>query len=292
MPANLPDLDALWNYDDPAATEQKFRDLLPEAEQSDDGCYHLQLMTQLARTLGLQRKFEEAHQVLDSIEPQFPDAEPVVKVRYLLERGRVLNSSGKPDMALPLFTQAWETARSAGEDFHAVDAAHMIAIVEPDPTQQLEWNHRALALAVQTSDERAKKWPASLYNNIGWTYHDSGDYAQALEHFEQALEWRRRQGNTSQILIAEWCIARALRSLGRLDEALAKQQDLLRQHEQAGIRDGYVLEELAECLYALNRQDEAKPYFAQAYAELSQDALLVSNESARLERLKALSANS
>src|SRR5690606_6700889 len=131
------------------------------------------------------RKFEEAHQVLDSIEPQFTDAEPVYKVRSLLERGRVLNSSGKPEMALPLFAPAWETARSAGEYFHAVDAAHMIAIVEPDPTQQLEWNQRALALAVQTSDERAKKWPASLYNNIGWTYHDAGDYAQALEHFEQ-----------------------------------------------------------------------------------------------------------
>jgi tetratricopeptide (TPR) repeat protein len=284
MPSNMPDFDALWNYDDPAATEQKFRELLPE--QSGDN--RLQLLTQLARTLGLQRKFEDANHVLDGIEPHLPDAAPVVKVRYLLERGRVINSSGKPDMALPLFTQAWETARAAGEDFHAVDAAHMIAIVEPDGAQQLEWNQRALALAVQTPDERAKKWPASLYNNIGWTYHDAGEYIKALEHFEQALEWRRKQGNTSQILIAEWCVARALRSLGRVDEALARQQDLLRQHEQAGTRDGYVLEEIAECLYALNRQDEAKPYFAQAYTELSQDDWLLANESVRLERLKQL----
>lgn len=288
MPTSLPDFDALWNYDDPAATEQKFRDLLSSAEQSGDNGYHLQLLTQLARALGLQRRFEDAHQVLDSIEPHLPAAAPVVKIRYLLERGRVINSSGKPDMALPLFMQAWETARSVSEDFHAVDSAHMIAIVEPDAAQQLEWNHRALALAVQTPDERAKKWPASLYNNIGWTYHDAGDYVRALEHFEQALDWRRRQGNVSQIRIAEWCVARALRSLGRVDEALAKQQDLLRQHEQAGTRDGYVLEELAECLYALNRQNEAKPYFAQAYAELSQDDWLMANESARLERLKQL----
>ena len=289
MPSNLPDFDALWNYDDPAATEQKFRDLLPAAEASGDSSYHLQLRTQLARTLGLQRKFEAAHQMLDHVEPHLPNAGPIVKARYLLERGRVLNSSGKPDMALPLFTQAWETARAADEDFHAVDAAHMVAIVEPDSAKQLEWNHRALALAVQTTDERAKKWPASLYNNIGWTYHDAGEYAQALEHFEQALEWRRKQGNVSQIRIAEWSVARSLRSLGRLDEAMAKQQDLLHQHEQAGTRDGYVLEELAECLYALNRQGEAKPYFAQAYAELSQDDWLVANESTRLERLKTLS---
>lgn len=288
METRQSDFDALWNYEDPAGTEQKFRDLLPEAQASSDKAYHLQLLTQIARTLGLQRKFEDAHHLLDQVEAHLVDAASIVQIRYLLERGRVMNSSGVKEQALPLFIKAWETARAAGEDSYAVDAAHMIAIAEPDTEQQLLWNQKALALAVQTEDARAKKWPGSLYNNIGWTYHDAGDYAQALEYFEQALAWRRKQGDIGTIRIAQWCVARALRSQGRLDEALAKQQDLLRQHEQAGTRDGYVYEELAECLYALNRQDEARPYFARAYAELSQDIWLVANEPARLERLRQL----
>jgi len=46
--------------------------------------------------------------------------------------------------------------------------------------------------------------------------------------------------------------------------------------------------EECECLYALDRQAEAQPYFARAYASLSQDTWLAAHESARLERLKRL----
>ena len=284
----LPDFDALWNYNDPAETEAKFCDLLPAAEESGDRSYHLQLLTQLARALGLQRKFDDAHALLDTVEARLDEGDALVKVRYLLERGRAFNSSGERDKALVLFKQAWDKAQAANEDFHAVDAAHMIAIAEPSPQGQLEWNHKALALAEATDDQRAKKWPGSLHNNIGWTYHDDGKYETALHHFEQALVWREKQGNVGPIRIAQWSVARALRSLGRVDEALAKQQDLLCQHKQDGTQDGYVYEELGECLYALQRKDEAKPYFAMAYAELSQDSWLQANETERLARLKAL----
>ena len=41
-------------------------------------------------------------------------------------------------------------------------------------------------------------------------------------------------------------------------------------------------------LLALDRPDETRPYFAQAYAKLSQDAWLTATEPARLERLKCL----
>ena len=77
-------------------------------------------------------------------------------------------------------------------------------------------------------------------------------------------------------------MGRGLRSLNRFDEALAIQQQL----EGAG--DGYVEEEIGECLLALGRVDEAKPYFARAYTRLTQDDYLVKHEGARLERLRSL----
>jgi hypothetical protein len=46
---DLPDFDTIWNYDDPAATEQQFRALLPRAGQGDNHSYHAQLLTQIAR---------------------------------------------------------------------------------------------------------------------------------------------------------------------------------------------------------------------------------------------------
>jgi tetratricopeptide (TPR) repeat protein len=164
----------------------------------------------------------------------------------------------------------------------------MMAIVEP-AEQQIAWNLRALELAQHSPDERARRWQGSLYNNIGWTYHDIGQYDRALEMFQQALVFRQAQGQPAQIRIARWSVARALRSLGRTAEALAMQRQLLDEHEHAGMTDGYVLEELGECLLSLGRSDEARPYFARAYATLSDDPWLAQNEPTRLERLKQLS---
>jgi tetratricopeptide (TPR) repeat protein len=73
------------------------------------------------------------------------------------------------------------------------------------------------------------------------------------------------------------------RLLGRVDEALEIQERLMR--TQSGGEDGFVYEELAECLLVLGRADEARAHFARAHAMLSQDPWLVRNEAARLERL-------
>src|SRR5437762_3493884 len=103
---SLPDFDKLWDYGNPAETERRFRELLPVAEGSGNLAYLLELKTQLARTLGLQRKFEEAHLILDKVEPLLSPEMNRVRVRYLLERGRAFNSSKHPDEARPLFLEA------------------------------------------------------------------------------------------------------------------------------------------------------------------------------------------
>ena len=287
MNSKLPDFDQFWDYDNPGETEAKFRALLPEAAR--DRSYHAQLLTQVARTQGLQRRFDEAHKTLDEAQALLAGDLARARIRYLLERGRVYNSSKHPDLARPLFLEAWELASSTpGEDFYAVDAAHMLGIAEP-PDRQMEWNLRALALAEKTADARARNWLGSLYNNIGWTYHDAEQYPEALEIFQKALRFREEQGRAPETRIAKWCVARALRSLGRVEAALEMQRAQLREFESLGEKSGYVFEELGECLLALNRPAEARPYFAAAYEELSKDPWLAENEPARLQRLTELS---
>lgn len=286
MTAPLPDIDALWDYDQPQVSEARFRAALAQAADFPDA-YRLELLTQIARAQGLQRSFDAAHATLDEVQAAHP-AEARVTIRLALERGRVFNSSSQPEAARPHFITAWEAAQSAGEDAYAVDAAHMLAIISSGDAA-LDWNLKALALAEQSADAWAQNWKGALYNNIGWAQHDAGDFAGALVTFHKALEWRLAQGKPPQIRIARWCAARALRSLGRLPEALAVQADLLEETEAAHAPDGFVYEELGECLLALGWIDDARPHFAAAHALLNQDQWLAANEPARLARLKSLS---
>jgi tetratricopeptide (TPR) repeat protein len=284
---HLPAFDTLWNYDDPAGTEAAFRRLLPQARAAGNPGYLAELLTQIARTEGLQQRFADAHRTLDEVEPLLAAAGDRAHVRYLLERGRAFNSANQQADARPLFLQAWELARALGEDFYAVDAAHMMAIVEP-PERQLTWHERAIAAARESADSRARGWLGSLYNNLGWTYHDLGRYEEALAAFQQGLEWQRQAGKGREARIAAWTVARALRSLGRYEEALEMQLANRATLEALGEPAGYSEEEIGECLLALGREEEARPHFARAHALLAGDPWLTRDQPDRLARLAAL----
>jgi tetratricopeptide (TPR) repeat protein len=280
-----PDFESLWQYDDPAGSEAQFRAALEGAAAGTEA--RMQLLTQIARTRGLRRDFAGAHALLDQVEAEWGHPSEKLRVRYLLERGRTFNSSGERSRARPLFAQAWERADAAGLDFYAIDAAHMMAIVEP-PAGRHEWNLKALALTERTADPRAKKWMVSLYNNIGWTFHDEKNYPAALDMFGKALVAAEAAGTATPIRIARWSIARCLRSMGRYDEALRRQFALRDDPQSGAADDGYVYEEIAENLLALDRRDEARPNFARAWALLREDRYLQAEEAARLERLRML----
>ncbi len=51
LAAAMLDLESIWNWDDPAASEKTFRALPPSPE----------VQTQIARAQGLQRRFDQAH---------------------------------------------------------------------------------------------------------------------------------------------------------------------------------------------------------------------------------------
>lgn len=282
---NFLDFDTLWDYSDPHKTETRFREILLQVPENDPA--YLELLTQIARSQGLQQKFDKAHQTLDQVERRLGDYATRAKVRYYLERGRVFNSSGHPDEARPFFEQALDMAKGLSEDFYAVDALHMLAIVAP-PASSLDLNLLAIQFAEASDQDKARSWLGSLYNNTGWSYHELGDYESALDMFQKAEAIRRLKGSVNEIRIAQWCVARSLRSLKRIEEALSTQMTLKDEYEAAGDSDGYVFEELGECLLALDRAQEAQPYFAKAYESLAQDAWLAEKEPGRLARLKEL----
>ncbi len=279
------DFDTWWDYDHPDATEAKFRTLLSALPEGSP--IRLELLTQIARAQGLQRRFDDAQTTLDTVERALP-AEPArITARYLLERGRVFNSSRQPDLARPLFERAWAVAGATGQEDFAIDAAHMLAIVASGEAV-LDWNLRALDLARRSGQPSSRRWLGSLLNNTGWTYHEAGRFAEALDCFERAAVWRRENGGGHAEQVARWCVARALRSLERHDDALAVLRQLETEFAAAPEPDGYVFEELAENLLAQGRLADARPYFAKAHGVLSGDSYLANHEPLRLQRLAQL----
>jgi len=271
------DLDALWDFGDPAASEQRFRAALADADGEDAAV----LRTQLGRALGLQRRFDEADKELSAVDP----GDSALAAAYLaIERGRMLRSSGDTAAARPFFISALERAEAAGLDFLAADAAHMLAIAESGEAQ-VPWAERALRIAQSSDDPRARRWVGPVTHNLGWTTHGLGRYDEALRYFEQALAFRLAQGDPEPIKVARWAVARCLRTLGRYDEALAIQREL----RQSGPGAGYIDEELGELLLVTGQPEAASPHFAAAHRLLSGDAWLVAEEPERLRRLAELS---
>ena len=272
--SELPAFDTLWNFDQPAATEARFRELLAQANTTGNTLYAAELMTQIARTQGLQQKFAEAHATLDEVESLLKPGMATVKVRSRLERGRVLNSSGKPKESVPMFLEALGLARKERLENYAIDAVHMLGIVEKG-RESLGWNTEAIAMAEAATDPKARRWLGPLYNNTAWTYYDLREYGEALKLFERDIEFRKQGGNNIEVGIARWSAAKMLRHLGRIEESLKLQMDLLN-------------EEIAECLLSLSRPAEAAPHFARAWELLHNDPWLSKDEPDRLARMKKL----
>jgi len=227
---------ALWNFDDPAGSEQRFRTAADTAEGPD----RLVLMTQVARALGLQERYDDGHAVLDHLAAD--DRE--VATRVSLERGRLLRSAGQPDEARPHFEAAAATARDAGLEALHVDALHMVALVAPAEDRQ-RLTEEALAVARASTDQATRDWEASLLNNLGMVHADAGDWTAALAAFEEALVACERIGDPGRTRVAKWMVGWALRNLGRTDEALAVQTALKAELDAAGAQDPYVDEEIS-----------------------------------------------
>ncbi|HQU17812.1 MAG TPA: tetratricopeptide repeat protein [Fimbriimonadaceae bacterium] len=273
------DLSLLWDFGDPAASGSRFRGVLDTPEAQADPAFRVEVLTQIARALGLQSKLEEARSVLDEASELLPP-ESSASAWVEIERGRFENSSGNPQEARQHFLEAWAGARRRGQEALAIDAAHMIAIGS-DEAESLAWNQKALELASESADPKARRWTASLLNNIGWTHHSAGRFSEALVAFERALEARLAQGQAEPTRIAKWCVARCLRSLGRVEEALARLRDIEGQAD-----DGFVDEEIGECLWTLGRREESRAHFTQAFDKLSKVPGLAQNEPERLQSLR------
>ncbi|MFD4959206.1 hypothetical protein [Microbacterium sp. NPDC058389] len=193
-------LDELWDFSDPASSEARLR---RAADDAEDAGVRAELQTQIARALGLQDRFAEADEALDAV----AIGDDAVAARAALERGRVRNSAGDPDAAIPYLTAAVDAASRSDLVFVRVDALHMLAIADAD--QADEWTAAALAVLDAVDDPRTLRWRVALHNNTGWRRLDAGRVGDAITSFETARDAAVRWGTPQQVQWADEALVEA-----------------------------------------------------------------------------------
>src|SRR5262245_48399950 len=272
-----------WDFNDLDASEERFRDQLLR-EKSDPG--RAEVLTQLARVHGLRGDFDAGDDLIDDA-TLLAGSSTVARARIDLERGRLRRSSGDRDSALPLFESAFAIALEAEQEFVAADAAHMAALAAPDSAGFVAWTQRGITLADEHA--AASYWLGPLLNNLGWEYYEAGEYAQALDVFERALTVRERTPqNPEPIALARYAVGKALRALGRPQEAIPLLEQAVAWAERAGHPDGWYHEELAEEYAVAGRPDEAGRHATQAIELLETDDPSFADDAERRARLEAL----
>lgn len=150
----IENFDEWWGIlGDPIKVEQKFQELFLQAQYLNNKSISIQLLSQIALAQALQKKFDAAHNTLDTAKLLLPHDDKVAHVRILLERGRVFQQAGNIANALSFFQQAFEPGiKNNICDKYTIDAAHMIAIVVEKPEEKILWNCRAIDMAMHTKD--------------------------------------------------------------------------------------------------------------------------------------------
>jgi tetratricopeptide (TPR) repeat protein len=244
------DLASLWDFSDPAGSEQRFAALLPTSSPEDAFI----LRTQIARSFGIRGDFDRARSALEALTPALAVATAEGIVRYHLELGRTLCSATHPRELQTDATRAaarahWQRALDLAREEHldalAIDAIHMMAFADPAPSAQLFWGLKALEVCAASPQPAARRWEASIRNNIGFALHALGRFDDALAEFTTARELRESMGNPADERAARWAIAWTLRALGRTDDAIQMQLQIDDECTRAGEQSPYACEELA-----------------------------------------------
>jgi len=277
----------LWDYADPVKSEAAFRACLRESDLPRP--VRAELLSQISRACCLQRRHADAQRALDEATALLEPGASRSRVRCLLEQGRLWNEMEMRQRCVSCFEDAWAMACACGEDFHAVDAAHMLGYVLGGD-DSVHWHEVGLARARESSDARTRRWLFRLCVNLGKKYADMGRTDRALSVLAEALAVCEEQGLPAERRRdVRWNVAYAHRRAGDVEAAERLQRELEAEIAAAGAPpDGYVFEELAECLLALGREEEARPYFARAWELHRKDPWFPPTELARLERIRGL----
>ncbi len=177
-----------WNIEEPRREELRLLDALDGLiSRPEHLAIAVELVTQIARAQSVQGRHGEANDTLYANERRLSAiATPIPRIRQLLERGRLVARQRIAESARLLLGQAYNAAREADEVFLAIDAAHMLSLVEP-PKQREAWLDKATELAEKAIEPSTRRWIPALELARGWRLLAAERGGAALEAFDRAV---------------------------------------------------------------------------------------------------------
>ena len=171
---------------------------------------------QVARCWLLRNKSEQGVPWLEKSKALATKEDPVGWSRYLSVVGRYQWKDEKLKEATTTFVSMYEFCTRTRQFDRAVDAAHMVAITGTRE-QQITWAHKGIEAAEKGGQEG---WLGPLWNNLGVTHQERGDWKSALDCYRKAREYHWRLGGEVNKLAADWAVAMALRETGAVEQAM------------------------------------------------------------------------
>lgn len=208
--------DELFNARKFSEGAEAYKKAVKAAENEGNTALLVRSLCMVARCYNIQGEGAEGRPWLERAAALASPEEPEGWSRYLGTRGRYEWKDEKDNArARQTFIEWYEFCQEHELYSHAVDAAHMVAIVG-GPDEQVTWALKGIEAAEQSGDEG---WLGPLWNNLGWTYDERGEHEKALDALRKAREYHHKHGTAQSKLVADFAVSHALRKVKRLEEA-------------------------------------------------------------------------
>jgi tetratricopeptide (TPR) repeat protein len=222
-----------------------------------------------------------------------PD-DPLGWSRYLGVRGRFEWQDDKRPTATATFREMYDFCLRHKLHDRAVDAAHMVAITGT-PDEQVAWAEKGIQAAELGEMDG---WLGPLWNNLGATHDDAGNYDKALEAYIKARHYHWKVGDELNKLAADWAVGKTYRRLGQHDKALQWLRPVLAWSERRYAEDpsaergewvGLACWDLGTIAAASGRRKEAAELLGRAH-DLLEAAKMPEWDAKAWQEIKALVA--
>ncbi|KAJ3413940.1 hypothetical protein HDV05_007308 [Chytridiales sp. JEL 0842] len=255
--------------------------------------HFIEAMSSLNQALELSVKIESELDALESA-PSSDDLDDYdvmclfvnarkVRVAYLMQLGRLQHAQGNAEASVKQLRLAVQISRIEPRDedlaSNEIESMYLLALAESDVDEKVKRHQEAINIVERSEQKGIKSWSGDLENSLGWIYVDTERFDVGLECFEKAVKAREEELKAvvktekdaekrkkkkvqceTKVRMAQWAVGYSLRSLGKLDEALEKQQAILAQLEDSTSGAN---------AYAAIHQELALIYNAKAKAELA-----------------------
>lgn len=268
-PAEMLDIaDQIFHTRDYLEARDLYIETAEHADLHGDSSVLTEAVAMIGRTYLITGKLAECDLLLKRAKRTADPDSPLGWSRYLGVRGRFEWQENRLEDARQTFNEMYDYCLTKGLHERAIDATHMMAIVE-DLEGQVRWGLKGIKAAEKG---QVTQWLGPLWNNLGATYEDLENYDKALEAYKKAREYHYEHGDETNRLIADWAVGHAYRLKGDYRQARKWLEPLLQWSEQIGNHEffGWTNRELGLMELDNGKYMRAVEYLVQAKNGLKQ----------------------